>query len=225
MAENEPMPSVQELQRALHTFDRPLEQFPMSLLISARGPLSYLTGTWERCDGERNLGAPHYRSKQQPRQVLCRVQLYVGNVPAARWRFFHPDNGYILDVGMPPAALPQCVKRWVSDGEREKQPIEIKAVWGAMLRLGGTELGEDSSAMPLSDAGVSAECAVEILRLPLQTSEPAGEGPLTVFVRAPSLGHPDAVALEVIPEATVGGLVAAFVCRFLQPAEERRSPK
>eukprot|EP01062_Namystynia_karyoxenos_P025614 TRINITY_DN20114_c0_g1_i3.p2 TRINITY_DN20114_c0_g1~~TRINITY_DN20114_c0_g1_i3.p2 ORF type:complete len:129 (+),score=30.15 TRINITY_DN20114_c0_g1_i3:507-893(+) len=78
-----------------------------------------------------------------------------------------------------------------------------------LLRTLGRDFTTAEVATLLSDAGFSAETAVELAGAPPGALEPAAHGALCLFVRAPTLGFADAVALELDPAATIGGLAAA----------------
>eukprot|EP01062_Namystynia_karyoxenos_P068325 TRINITY_DN6279_c0_g1_i2.p1 TRINITY_DN6279_c0_g1~~TRINITY_DN6279_c0_g1_i2.p1 ORF type:complete len:503 (+),score=80.84 TRINITY_DN6279_c0_g1_i2:77-1510(+) len=67
----------------------------------------------------------------------------------------------------------------------------------------------------LSDAGIAAEAAVELLKGgSTGNTPPAADGPLVVYVRAPDYGHPDPLCLEVGTDTTVGGLAALAALRL-----------
>eukprot|EP01062_Namystynia_karyoxenos_P074826 TRINITY_DN71857_c0_g1_i1.p1 TRINITY_DN71857_c0_g1~~TRINITY_DN71857_c0_g1_i1.p1 ORF type:complete len:455 (+),score=75.16 TRINITY_DN71857_c0_g1_i1:77-1441(+) len=85
---------------------------------------------------------------------------------------------------------------------------------GAVLRAAGREFGADTMQMPLCDAGIAAQSAVELLRRPPEGVLPAADGALCVYVRAPNLGRAEALCLEVAPEATVGELAALAAARI-----------
>eukprot|EP01062_Namystynia_karyoxenos_P032680 TRINITY_DN24088_c0_g1_i2.p2 TRINITY_DN24088_c0_g1~~TRINITY_DN24088_c0_g1_i2.p2 ORF type:complete len:442 (+),score=70.03 TRINITY_DN24088_c0_g1_i2:67-1392(+) len=84
----------------------------------------------------------------------------------------------------------------------------------SVLCVLGRVFSAAEAALPLCDAGVTAEIEVELL--PTWASvlagsgggRPAEEGPLVIFVRAPSLGLSEPLCVEVAPDATIGGLAA-----------------
>eukprot|EP01062_Namystynia_karyoxenos_P062989 TRINITY_DN5581_c0_g1_i1.p1 TRINITY_DN5581_c0_g1~~TRINITY_DN5581_c0_g1_i1.p1 ORF type:complete len:265 (+),score=56.55 TRINITY_DN5581_c0_g1_i1:96-890(+) len=85
-----------------------------------------------------------------------------------------------------------------------------------VLTVGGRDFRVADMATPLADAGVAAECLVDIIQLPFATEdvEAAAEGPLTVFVTASALGCPEPACLEVAPGTTLGEL-AVLAASFL----------
>eukprot|EP01062_Namystynia_karyoxenos_P043893 TRINITY_DN32157_c0_g1_i1.p1 TRINITY_DN32157_c0_g1~~TRINITY_DN32157_c0_g1_i1.p1 ORF type:complete len:495 (+),score=75.27 TRINITY_DN32157_c0_g1_i1:87-1571(+) len=85
---------------------------------------------------------------------------------------------------------------------------------GAVLCIGGESIAE--LGMPLSDAGVSAEAVVELLRAPPAEQAAAQYGPLVVYVHAPRCGVPNAECFEVAPDTTVGELAALAAQQLLR---------
>eukprot|EP01062_Namystynia_karyoxenos_P050188 TRINITY_DN388_c0_g1_i2.p1 TRINITY_DN388_c0_g1~~TRINITY_DN388_c0_g1_i2.p1 ORF type:complete len:285 (+),score=56.10 TRINITY_DN388_c0_g1_i2:79-933(+) len=77
------------------------------------------------------------------------------------------------------------------------------------LYFGGRGLSDPDTL--LSDAGISAESLVELTLLPTAGTRrpPAAEGPLAIYVHAPTLGCPESVCVEVAPDTTAGQLAAA----------------
>eukprot|EP01062_Namystynia_karyoxenos_P010858 TRINITY_DN13874_c0_g1_i1.p1 TRINITY_DN13874_c0_g1~~TRINITY_DN13874_c0_g1_i1.p1 ORF type:complete len:441 (+),score=49.03 TRINITY_DN13874_c0_g1_i1:82-1404(+) len=75
-----------------------------------------------------------------------------------------------------------------------------------VLRCQGRDFTAADLGMPLSDAGIAAETAVELLLAPPVGTQPAEDGPLQVFVSAPGRSQP--VCLELAADTTIGGLAA-----------------
>eukprot|EP01062_Namystynia_karyoxenos_P028047 TRINITY_DN21332_c0_g1_i1.p1 TRINITY_DN21332_c0_g1~~TRINITY_DN21332_c0_g1_i1.p1 ORF type:complete len:377 (+),score=61.19 TRINITY_DN21332_c0_g1_i1:50-1132(+) len=80
-----------------------------------------------------------------------------------------------------------------------------------VLRIGDRQLEESALSLPLSDVGISAECAVELLvpqgKPPGAAADCGGCG-IAVYVSAPSLGKAEPVCIELSPDAKVADLVA-----------------
>eukprot|EP01062_Namystynia_karyoxenos_P013414 TRINITY_DN14839_c0_g4_i1.p1 TRINITY_DN14839_c0_g4~~TRINITY_DN14839_c0_g4_i1.p1 ORF type:complete len:354 (+),score=64.96 TRINITY_DN14839_c0_g4_i1:107-1063(+) len=187
--------------------DRHLDDFPSALLVGGQPRDCPLHGVWHRSEGERQYGAPLYYHSQAEQRVLCRLQA----AKLFRWAFYAPGlDAAVFDHSAIPAALPQDARCWTRFAE-----LEVTAAL-PMLRVAGAVLRTDAANTPLSEVGISAQSVVEVL-FPAQETvgmQPAAEGSLVLYVTAPHLGHPDPVALEVDPGATVGGLVASFIARI-----------
>eukprot|EP01062_Namystynia_karyoxenos_P029557 TRINITY_DN22195_c0_g1_i1.p1 TRINITY_DN22195_c0_g1~~TRINITY_DN22195_c0_g1_i1.p1 ORF type:complete len:235 (+),score=54.37 TRINITY_DN22195_c0_g1_i1:101-706(+) len=184
-----------------------LTDLPEVLIVSGgedmlgRHNYSLLNGAWLREGASDDAGVESrctsffYRHSQDRQRILkfrSSRQQWRGPV---RWCFEVPGMQPSADAGEHPATLPQEVSEWIGAPE---------------LRV----------AAALSELGVSAECAVEVVSVALTDDMMlAEEGPLTLYVSAPDLGLPDPVAFEVAPDTTVGGLVAAFAERCLRRPE------
>eukprot|EP01062_Namystynia_karyoxenos_P044965 TRINITY_DN3328_c1_g3_i5.p1 TRINITY_DN3328_c1_g3~~TRINITY_DN3328_c1_g3_i5.p1 ORF type:complete len:657 (+),score=136.41 TRINITY_DN3328_c1_g3_i5:86-1972(+) len=72
-----------------------------------------------------------------------------------------------------------------------------------VLIVAGKELEQTDFDTPLADVGASAQCVVDLLRVPRLPPAAgragAGAAALTIYVRAPQLGKPDLAALELHP--------------------------
>eukprot|EP01062_Namystynia_karyoxenos_P051697 TRINITY_DN4072_c0_g4_i1.p1 TRINITY_DN4072_c0_g4~~TRINITY_DN4072_c0_g4_i1.p1 ORF type:complete len:406 (+),score=112.90 TRINITY_DN4072_c0_g4_i1:105-1220(+) len=96
----------------------------------------------------------------------------------------------------------------------------------AVLLIGGQEVLSDKMHHPLSDVGISAECAVELLCVPRQGID--AEAPradcggcgIAIYCSAPTLGASETVCVELPPDATVADLATVAAARLgLQPRE------
>eukprot|EP01062_Namystynia_karyoxenos_P029561 TRINITY_DN22195_c0_g1_i6.p1 TRINITY_DN22195_c0_g1~~TRINITY_DN22195_c0_g1_i6.p1 ORF type:complete len:248 (+),score=51.97 TRINITY_DN22195_c0_g1_i6:101-745(+) len=182
---------------------------------------SLLNGAWLREGASDDAGVESrctsffYRHSQDRQRILkfrSSRQQWRGPV---RWCFEVPGMQPSADAGEHPATLPQEVSEWIGAPE-----LRVAAARDEVMRVGGRSVCRGALGFPLSELGVSAECAVEVVSVALTDDMMlAEEGPLTLYVSAPDLGLPDPVAFEVAPDTTVGGLVAAFAERCLRRPE------
>eukprot|EP01062_Namystynia_karyoxenos_P032820 TRINITY_DN24179_c0_g1_i1.p1 TRINITY_DN24179_c0_g1~~TRINITY_DN24179_c0_g1_i1.p1 ORF type:complete len:467 (+),score=60.05 TRINITY_DN24179_c0_g1_i1:76-1401(+) len=122
------------------------------------------------------------------------------------WDCSDPEHCFDVQARNPylPRGLqPVCAH----SGQRSPTTMLLVALpSGGFMRAFGREFSDADAALSLGDAGFSAQCEAELLRAPPDGVQPAAEGPLVLYVRAPQLGRPDPVCLEVSPDATAGGL-------------------
>eukprot|EP01062_Namystynia_karyoxenos_P060663 TRINITY_DN52341_c0_g1_i1.p1 TRINITY_DN52341_c0_g1~~TRINITY_DN52341_c0_g1_i1.p1 ORF type:complete len:245 (+),score=65.25 TRINITY_DN52341_c0_g1_i1:98-736(+) len=195
-----------------------LEQWPPYLQVSGPGRAEGLD--WRALDGryirttEDEVGRPKYRH-ERTRVELSYVVLYDDFATGVRrWRFAVPLTPNIVDAGDPPAQMPQDVAQWKVGGQELSLCVSLPPQ--EVVRVGAQLLLDCQLDTPLSELGLSAECAVELLRVPEAARQlpAAEEGPFTVFVSAPALGCPDATALELSPGTTLGGLMSLCCARL-----------
>eukprot|EP01062_Namystynia_karyoxenos_P048054 TRINITY_DN36490_c0_g1_i1.p1 TRINITY_DN36490_c0_g1~~TRINITY_DN36490_c0_g1_i1.p1 ORF type:complete len:251 (+),score=45.77 TRINITY_DN36490_c0_g1_i1:88-753(+) len=211
---------------AAGVLDRPLCDFPPVLYVRGLSAgAAEANGTYLRST-DIALGAPLYYHTQEsgihrPRRVLSRAPCPVpegltrirGSADVHMpWSLRSSLIVVCSAVGWPPAELPQDVRCWTNKGGALP---DVRVTAHQLLRVGQMELGAEAVGLPLSEVGLSAEGAAEVMGRPPAGLVPAAEGPLTIYVRAPMLGRPEAVALEVSPDATVGGLLALFARDYL----------
>eukprot|EP01062_Namystynia_karyoxenos_P051066 TRINITY_DN39950_c0_g1_i6.p1 TRINITY_DN39950_c0_g1~~TRINITY_DN39950_c0_g1_i6.p1 ORF type:complete len:175 (+),score=34.62 TRINITY_DN39950_c0_g1_i6:296-820(+) len=94
-----------------------------------------------------------------------------------------------------------------------------------VLRFSGQEFAPSQLQQPLSETGITAESAVELLhvpRLPTEVlgSSSASSGGLPIYVSAPALGKADPVCVELPPDATLGDLVLAAATQLELPVPQ-----
>eukprot|EP01062_Namystynia_karyoxenos_P040315 TRINITY_DN29410_c0_g1_i1.p2 TRINITY_DN29410_c0_g1~~TRINITY_DN29410_c0_g1_i1.p2 ORF type:complete len:131 (+),score=17.42 TRINITY_DN29410_c0_g1_i1:715-1107(+) len=95
-----------------------------------------------------------------------------------------------------------------------RRSVSLQTVSG-VLSASGRELTEEDFPTPLSDAGVSADCVVELLRVPPLPPAAAGAAgspvaaALAIYVDASRFGMTDLICVELHPDATVDLVAAA----------------
>eukprot|EP01062_Namystynia_karyoxenos_P031782 TRINITY_DN23552_c0_g1_i1.p1 TRINITY_DN23552_c0_g1~~TRINITY_DN23552_c0_g1_i1.p1 ORF type:complete len:475 (+),score=115.41 TRINITY_DN23552_c0_g1_i1:78-1427(+) len=131
------------------------------------------------------------------------------------------ETGELWDVSCPTrcrsisAAFPDLPRSTTAVGGSMASAVMLLSLLGpGIMRSGGAEWGPSDLAVPLCDAGISAESEVELLRAPPEGTPPAADGPLVVYGRATSMGHVDPICLEVAADATVGELAALAARRI-----------
>eukprot|EP01062_Namystynia_karyoxenos_P005022 TRINITY_DN11770_c0_g1_i1.p1 TRINITY_DN11770_c0_g1~~TRINITY_DN11770_c0_g1_i1.p1 ORF type:complete len:230 (+),score=41.03 TRINITY_DN11770_c0_g1_i1:67-690(+) len=188
---------------------------PKRLTLQVRGPLSSCSGFYIRADEESRGGGPLY--VRQDDAYSLHAMHRAGVVDGRVWWKWQVQRAETADSFGPwvllsaqRAPVPQEVGAWV---DNSGIAVDAKVAFAALLSLSGSPLQD--SDMTLCDAGVSGETELELLVVPPVDTVPCDEGPLVVYIRAPTFGVIDPVCLEVATDATVAG-VAALAARMLQ---------
>eukprot|EP01062_Namystynia_karyoxenos_P051062 TRINITY_DN39950_c0_g1_i1.p1 TRINITY_DN39950_c0_g1~~TRINITY_DN39950_c0_g1_i1.p1 ORF type:complete len:174 (+),score=38.51 TRINITY_DN39950_c0_g1_i1:90-611(+) len=151
-----------------------------------------------------------------PAAVLAKLR------DAAGPQIFGPgDQGLLIFAGKQLKDMDKTLSDYNVSRESTLHFIVRKNV----LRFSGQEFAPSQLQQPLSETGITAESAVELLhvpRLPTEVlgSSSASSGGLPIYVSAPALGKADPVCVELPPDATLGDLVLAAATQLELPVPQ-----
>eukprot|EP01062_Namystynia_karyoxenos_P008019 TRINITY_DN12832_c0_g1_i1.p1 TRINITY_DN12832_c0_g1~~TRINITY_DN12832_c0_g1_i1.p1 ORF type:complete len:262 (+),score=1.04 TRINITY_DN12832_c0_g1_i1:76-786(+) len=183
-----------------------VKNFPPVLDVRAAGEYAEYSG---RYTYSNEYTLPFYRQQGSARVLQATSQSREDYRQFFSWGFAPEREGLNVVVSKSmenSATTPLTVAHWITPPRYWPRfvpgtPVQMTVV-AALLYAGGEPLGDPQQ--PLHEAGLSAEGAVELLACPPAAYIPAEEGPLTIFVHAPTLGATAPLCLEVAPGCSGG---------------------